>query len=329
MAQNNRQSEVNPTISYTFNILERVWLYWERVLPRVAYAKYGMSTHTLVDDGVAFVCYCLDEMDLEKFPVKPAKYNFRDTVWDAITGFGELSNYVEEVSERIDDLLRNRRIHQLYLEHCLRARGSGKQDDRTKRTGYWTKKTRADDILAFPSHDGVKGIWRPLYSHLSQGNLRESVNCALVLGHIQAKEVTVTLSPDTQEQFNKYLGRFQIPAVAALTLILTLLQRYMPLNSTYTNSFRGDLFDRYLACKTINLRWLDQVAIYESLAFEGDDYARIVAERLSVLNKNLKSGQSVAEFMSGELTARENPDTDYSLATDLKLHERLGAEGMI
>jgi len=312
---------------FTFKCDKRVWAFWERILPQVGYANQGMTTDVLIDDAVAFACFCLGEY--EDFPERPAAYNFRSCLWDSMTGFGQLSSFTHEVSERIDELLRNRRVQQLYLEFFVRSgnAGSAPLDDLGK--GYWTKRSRADELPSFPVYEGFSEIPNPLYSHLDLENLRESVACALIFKYLGSQEVTVRLTEATSRTLASYLGRCQMSAEEALLIILSTIQKFMPLNSVYTDSFRQDLFDRYLACKTFVLRWLDQLAIFESLASEGDEYGRIVVERLAVLNKRLQSGQSLLDYMAVDPFPQEAQEAENPQIPALDRYERLGGGGML
>ena len=318
---------VNSDNQFTFKCDKRLWAFWERILPQVGYADRGLSTEELVDDAVAFACYCLEEYD--DFPERPAAHNFRSCLWDAMTGFERLSSFTHDVSERIDEHLRNRRVQQLYLEFFVRSRETdgAPVDDLGK--NFWTKRSRSDEFPSFPVYEGFSDIPNPLYSHLDLENLRESVSCALIFNYLGAQEVTLTLTEETSQTLAKYLGRFQMRAEEALLIILSTTQRFMPLNSVYSNSFREDLFDRYLACKTLVLRWLDQLAIFESLASEGDESGRIVVERLAVLNKRLRSGQSLLDYMADDPFPREAQQANDPQMPVLDRFERLGGGGML
>jgi hypothetical protein len=312
---------------YTLKCDKRVWVFWDRILPHVGYADQGMTTDALIDDAVAFACYCLDEY--QDFPDRPAAYNFRSSLWDAMTGFSKLGAFSHEVSERIDEHLRNRRVQQLYLEHCVRCKGKDGSPFDVPISDYWTKRSRAHEFPSFPVHNGFSEIPHPLYSHLDLGNLRESVACALVFKHLGSQEVTVALSKETRAELANYLGRFQMSAEEALLIILSTILRFVPLNSAYSDSFRSDLFDRYLACKTFVLRWIDQLAIFESLAAEGDEYGRVLVERISVLNKKLESGQSLLDYMADDPSPREALEEVVSQVPKLDKYERMGGSGML
>ena len=95
-------------LQLSFKCDKRLWAYWARILPQVGYPEFNLTTEVLIDDAVSFACYCLDEF--EDFPDEPAAYNFRSSLWDAMTGFAKLSSFTHEVSERVDEQLRNRRV---------------------------------------------------------------------------------------------------------------------------------------------------------------------------------------------------------------------------
>lgn len=323
----NKNSEAKSSSQFTFNCDKRLWVYWERILPHLGYAEHGISTDALIDDAVAFACYCLSEY--ENFPTRPAAYNFRSCLWDAMTGFESLSGFTHDVSERIDEHLRNRRVQQLYLEFFVRSRANEGTPAEDIGGGYWTKRSRADEFPSFPVHEGFFKIPTPLYSHLTLEDLRESVSCALIFNYLGSQEVSVSLTKPTSQTLANYLGRFQMSGEEALLIILSSVQKFMPLNSVFSDSFRADLLDRYLACKTLVLRWLDQLAIFESLASEGDEYARILVERLAVLNKRLQSGQSLLDYMADDPFPRGGVEVDNPQMSKLNRYERLGGGGML
>ncbi|NBB81111.1 MAG: hypothetical protein GVY36_17010 [Verrucomicrobia bacterium] len=317
----------NSRNQYAFRCDKRVWVFWERILPQIGYANKGITSDVLIDDAVAFACYCLDEY--QDFPAHPAAYNFRRCLWDAMTGFRKLGSFTHEVSERIDEHLRNRRVQQLYLEHCVRYEGKDGGAFDVPSSDYWTKRSRAHEFPSFPVYEGCSKIQHPLYSHLDLDNLRESAACTLIFKYMGFKEVTVSLAKGTNQSLASYLGRFQMSAEEALLAILGTFQKFIPLNSVYSDSLRADLFDRYLACKTFVLRWLDQLAIFESLAAEGDESGRIIVERLAIFNRRLQSGQSLLDYMADEPSPQEAQEADDPQIPTLDRHERLGGGGML
>ncbi len=346
--EDNTSFSASTPCSFTFRCQTRVWDMWERILPRIAYAEFGMSTDTLIDDGVAFCSYCLGEY--KDLPKEGKPYLFPRILWNAMTGFYDLDVFVTEVSEHIDDLIRNRRIHQLYMEHFLAARGIEHPKD--ARPFGVNKNLMGDERLeTTPIYSNIlDAVKHPLQAQMSLATLRYDMKCAGILpiipdelsdirkgdsedsrlGNYLNKEVTMTLTQQTFEDLSPYLDIFKITPNQALPIILSQLQYFIPVTTgCYSDSFRADLFLRYLACKTLCWRWVEQIAIFETLAVESEAYSRIIAERLSVLNSEMESGQSLPEFMAEELTAREDPATDYSQATELRSHERVGGRNML
>lgn len=311
---------------YTFKCDRRLWLFWDKILPHVGYAEHGMTVSRLIEDAVDFACYCLEEY--KDFPDDLAAYCFRSCLWDSMTGFRKLRDFTHEVFERIDEQLRNRRVQQLYLEFFVRSRAIDGSFVDDLGEGYWTQHDRSGEFPSLPAIEGLNGIPHPLCANVDLADLRESISCALIFGNQGSQKVTIGLSQATNIQLSNYLGRFQIAAEDALLVILDAIQKFIPLNSIYSNSFREDLLDRYLACKTFVLRWLDQLAIFDSLSLEGDEYARLLVERLAVVNKRLSSGQSLLDYMADDLTQSVKGKAD-SQSHDLSLFEQLGGKAML
>jgi len=312
-----------PMQQYSFYCTTLLWKYWTLALPRGAYSEIGASHHELIDDAVAFAVYCMDDSD--GHPKRNGTpLQFKQNLWNAMTAFGDLTRAVSETSERLDDLTRDLRIHELYMEQAV---GISRKD---KGREFKVKKSLAEhpSLKGYPQVK-VGDIKQPLYSGTRLNRLRLAFAASGAQFLSSRSEAKVQLSKDTLDDLNPYLDIYKISVVQVILVVMRLIEQYMPLVGSYSKSFRADLMGRKLACKTFTLRVLDTLTHVEGIATGVVDLSSSTAERIAVLANGLRDGMSLPEFMAGEMAAREDPDTDFSEATEMTDAERLWALGKL
>jgi hypothetical protein len=309
---------------FTFFCNEYEWTFWERLLPRMAYAKTGMSVHELVDDALSFYTYAFSQ--LKEWNTAWEPWDFGPTSWNIITGFYDLTDLLIEVGETVDESMRNQRIYQLYLEQALgalevhQAEGFGVNK-------HLRQEPALENIRSISSMQDLPKIFYTQFTPTTTAQVITKISPAILLcGRVEAK---VMISEDTLRDFRNITQHFGISDVSAILVVLRQLGEFIPLSDSFTDSFREDLFVRRLNCRSLAARWVEELAITEAHCARADAFGSVLSERLACLHNNIPGGQSLTDFLANEDTLRSRDDTDFSAVTDLTEDERLMGDNLL
>lgn len=301
------------------------WSFWERILPRMAYAKTGMSVHELVDDALSFYVYAYSSLKRWNSAWEP--WDFGDVSWEVITGFSDLKEMLVEIGEKVDESIRNQRTYQLYIEQSL----GSVLDNRSKVFGV-NKHQRSEPALTnIPSVSSPRELSTILFSHFSPESTAKLVSAVSpALLHCERAEARVILSENTLRDFRAITQHFGgITDTEAILVVLRQMSEFILLSTSYSSSFREDLLLRRLNCLSLAARWIEELEITEAHCARADAYGAVLSERLACLHHGVPGGLSLTDFFANEETLRDRDDTDYTKTTDLTENERLRGNNLL
>jgi len=313
---------------FTFPCRGHLWRFWERVLPRVAYAKAGASHHDLINEAILFVCECMDpsRFDDEK-QGKP--YHFRRDVWNAMTGFEDILSAAYASSEELEGAVTNLQTRSIYVEAGIRARKDYPKGAKKDIMAPPLTEDELCDRESFPSCRDTKSIKTPFLSALAIEQIREAVEASGAKYMIEQMTAEVKIQQKAMILLTPLLEFYSLKPSDAIRTIMELVQLYLPLVAGYSDSLPEDLIARKLACENLAINCLE---VFEKLleSCEASSYyALLIAERLSTLGHELNTGETLLDKVLSQKTVREDPNTSYTEHTELEQAERLWGEHLL
>lgn len=292
--------------TFTLSCNPSVGKFWSLYLPQMLYTKTGISMHELVDDAVSFYTYCFDTAP--PFSCGRDALGFQRCAWNAMTRLYSLDKMLIEVTESLDDALRDIRIYTLYLEQANGLQGIPSLHEKERKPPYGIEKHFLEDpaLEPFPNYSDLRKIKHLLFSHVDSEELREFVQDSPSRAWCDSAQVLeIQLSRATVRDFERVTAQFEISLPEAIRLALTQVRIFFTLSTSYSDSFREDLFMRRLNCRTLEHRWVELLSLAETTVFRTLDYCKTIAQRYSLISHGVPGGMTITEFFADHETLRD------------------------
>lgn len=313
---------------FTFPCRGHLWRFWERVLPRVAYAKAGVSHHDLINEAILFVCECMDPSRLDD-ENRGKPYLFRRDVWNLMTGFGDILSAAYASSEELEDAVTNLRTRSIYVEAGIRGRSDYPKDTKKLNTASNISDEEAYDGESFPAYTDTKSIKTPFMSTHTIEQIREAVEASGAKYMIEQMTAEVNIQQKAMIVLQPLLEFYSLKPSDAIRTVLELVQIYLPLIGGYSDSLSEDLIARKLACENLAIHCLEAFKKLLESCEASSFYALLIAERLSTLGHELNTGETLLDKVLSQKTVREDPNTSYTEHTELQQAESLWGEHLL